>query len=1801
MSSDHSFRHEFDYPANGYKPFGYRNSSEMCRSCIDYYQELYDKGLTSSPFPIQCNKHILESVDQVDPNKFESEEEYTRALELIDIITWAYDEFGWEARWYQEWVLSCLPSSEQVFMADGTLKSIADVKVGDKVLAYDPKGCRIFKNIVSRSFNNGVKDVYEIQLENGDKINCTSDHKILTHSKLGKTNKMFGCPSYRTEFVSIDDGLKVGDRVYTANDFGIFGEIDDPALAKVLGYLVTDGYIKMGGKGSTFLVQFCNTNKEILDDYIDCLGMAFPGLEKYVKYVPSKVRKDGITRKAFWLCNVYGKNSDLIRFLQSIGAVDKSTREEKILDFAFKLNDRSLSSFLNACWAGDGCLILPRERVFRDGKRCKCSCLTLTSGNRKFLDKFRLLLKKIGISKIEIFERKDSKSINLRIGKSIDIKKFLEFTGPITGKSDKSATILNFVTEKLERATKDNTSSTHKGRKFSRTSRVRIRSISYVGKQPVYDIQVDTRHNFFANGIVVHNCTSDLKLYRWGRRCLGKGTLVATPQGPIKIEEIQAGQEVYDEYGKPIKVRAVFRNGVKPVYDLNIHGISQASCTLDHVFLTKTDRPLSTKTKQLPIKELGKHNKICRVEVNAPLGEVDVPNAYALGCFLGDGCSTTSGLVISSNDPPIISKIEELVGGKATKSKANYSWYFSSKLKSEVPCYAYFCENKKAHEKTIDLSVIKSWNRQSLLKLLAGLLDTDGSVRYNGKELVISISMQSREIIEAVKYCLLALWQVHVNIGLDSRDKYRNGPLHVISLKHNYHCKRILRDLSQYIQTDRKKYKLEYDNLVPNNFCPEYLGVKPVYRGEEETFDINVDSPSNLYLLANGMVCHNSGKTESMVIEALYVMYTMKNSNVLVCAPRENQIERFFNECRKFIAKGKTMSLSVARDRQNPARIELKNGSKILGFVLNPNQGENSGIGIRGQDADLIILDEAAFVSTDDSNVLFAIKASHPDCRIIAASTASIKAGQFYNMAVNKDIGWKEFWFISQESPNYTDKVERFFRNQFPGDTYKKEVYADFASSEEGVFKADFIERALKDYNMDLSVPTPGGTYILGVDWNKSNGTHMVLLQDNGSQLVMVQKIYIPESEYTQTDAVEKIIVLNNIWNFKYIFVDYGYGHCVGPDTLLQTQDRSVRIEDVEIGEHVLTSSGRYQKILNKVKTEPKRSYIVRPAKCLPTTVSYCHPFLTYNGSVFDKVEESDLGWRVAEELTDSSFIAIAKESRKTSREDKVVDVLDYLPKSMNIEYDDTYVWSKLGYTTVQKFSNKDLAEHSGYSTSTITRLKSNLRRGNALSSTEAKAMSVLENKIGSEWKTGPVHTKFNRYIDLSSDDFQRLLGWYLSEGSASNGNSIEICQTVGNQTERFDRLVKSVYALFPKESITYLSEYANNREVPIRRVIISGAIAYNMMVAFGGKGSSKKAIHRDLLEIDLSRAIRALFYGDGSGGLNNTSSSISISMTSHTLIMQVRQIFINNGILPSIYSIDRGKKNHSVQLRLDIGGDTATIDRLNKFLGTSINNPKRVSRRKYIELENFFLVPVRSVECIGDREDLYDIEVEEDHTFCGNGIVLHNTQVEMLKKYGMGNKASGLHRKVIGLVMNKTLKVRDPFTGEEVAKFMKPFLVQHTSKLLEDNKLILPVSEDISSKALTGLVQQMRKFSVTNYSVYGQPIYSKEDEHTLMAYIIACGGYVMETGVLFQEPQYSTRIVGIETSMNPGDLEPQTRNVYESDVNRNPRKDVVRDFDKVRSPISSRKPKIIGVDDQPPRKNVPNFGRGGDFKRKTF
>ena len=349
-----------------------------------------------------------------------------------------------------------------------------------------------------------------------------------------------------------------------------------------------------------------------------------------------------------------------------------------------------------------------------------------------------------------------------------------------------------------------------------------------------------------------------------GNQCLAKGTLVPTTAGLCPIESLEPGDEVFDEHGKPIKVLQTFSNGVKLVRKLTHRGMVLAECTDNHVFLTRNSSKAHLGPKELPVNEFGRDTQIKRVEIEMPSSGLVVEEAYAIGAMLGDGCCRNNSFSISSADEEIVAEVaKDLQCTYKKQTGNNYTWVLNKPVwtnRSSEILYAENLHGKYSHEKTLPPNV-KNWCKESKLRLLAGLIDTDGSVYVDSwNNLCIAIEMQAKTVIEMVQYLFLELFQTQVSIYTNDRDKFVNGPTYSLRVANNEYSKRILKALPTVCS--RKQYKPEYEDLVSTRTSSGWVGAKrSMELREEETYDIHVDSPTNLYCLANGLVTHNSGKS----------------------------------------------------------------------------------------------------------------------------------------------------------------------------------------------------------------------------------------------------------------------------------------------------------------------------------------------------------------------------------------------------------------------------------------------------------------------------------------------------------------------------------------------------------------------------------------------------------------------------------------------------------------------------------------------------------------------------------------------------------------------------------------------------------------------------------------------------------------------------------------------------------------------------------------------------------------------------
>ena len=298
------------------------------------------------------------------------------------------------------------------------------------------------------------------------------------------------------------------------------------------------------------------------------------------------------------------------------------------------------------------------------------------------------------------------------------------------------------------------------------------------------------------------------------------------------------------------------------------------------------------------------------------------------------------------------------------------------------------------------------------------------------------------------------------------------------------------------------------------------------------------------------------GKTYTMAIYLLHYSYTHRDGRCLVIAPMKTQVELIYQEINRLAAKNGIVSGSVTRKVTSPQfMIEFSNGSTIRFFTSGMRSGGKSDVA-RGQEAHIIVLDEMDYMHADDLDALYAMlqktAEDQPDKVLIGASTPTGRRERFWEWC--KSERFTEYWYPSYCNPFFSKDQEDEFREQYSESGYRHEIEADWGEDSEGVYPRKYVDKAFIDPSWAYipEVQSARSFYTIGVDWDKYGaGTNIVVLEACNDtyederfrgKVRLVYREEIAKSEYTLTNAVNRIVELNESFSPKHIYVDRGYG-----------------------------------------------------------------------------------------------------------------------------------------------------------------------------------------------------------------------------------------------------------------------------------------------------------------------------------------------------------------------------------------------------------------------------------------------------------------------------------------------------------------------------------------------------------------------------------------------------------------------------------------------------------------------------------
>lgn len=397
--------------------------------------------------------------------------------------------------------------------------------------------------------------------------------------------------------------------------------------------------------------------------------------------------------------------------------------------------------------------------------------------------------------------------------------------------------------------------------------------------------------------------------------CLAEGTLVRMADGSVKpIEGVEPGDMVLgsDKDGRlrPVEVVRRYDNGPREVWRFKF-GEGQkkevfVESTLDHkIRMGRRDWAKGGGRLVSKVEPIGSMPGCYRALFSDSFDDSGMPDeewALFVGLMLGDGCCTegVGSANFSCADPLLVDDTREYLEGlnlKLTKLKGHPRHYRFSQIEqadapgdeetgrmvggedrnpAKVACKRFGVWGKCSYEKAIPREVW-GWSNKSVADLVAGLFATDRSIYLykagkGSNKINVSFGSTSKEMVDDLRTLLMVRFGIRACVNKPDTDgQRRKRPLHSLTISSRDSVERFLsvvnipgvkaRKVASFLDGDHPVSAPTRARTGLPMTGKEKLGLLP-------TYDLEVDHPDHLFVLANGIQISNSTKHSAGVASA---------------------------------------------------------------------------------------------------------------------------------------------------------------------------------------------------------------------------------------------------------------------------------------------------------------------------------------------------------------------------------------------------------------------------------------------------------------------------------------------------------------------------------------------------------------------------------------------------------------------------------------------------------------------------------------------------------------------------------------------------------------------------------------------------------------------------------------------------------------------------------------------------------------------------------------------------------------------
>ncbi|MFW6173925.1 MAG: terminase large subunit domain-containing protein, partial [Elusimicrobiota bacterium] len=270
------------------------------------------------------------------------------------------------------------------------------------------------------------------------------------------------------------------------------------------------------------------------------------------------------------------------------------------------------------------------------------------------------------------------------------------------------------------------------------------------------------------------------------------------------------------------------------------------------------------------------------------------------------------------------------------------------------------------------------------------------------------------------------------------------------------------------------------------------------------------------------------GKSTAVSLKAAKYALENPKKTVMVISSTERQAYLLFEKILNYLMAEYPNYVMKGKYRPTKTKLRLKNGSMIYSLPTG-----TSGTGIRGFTINLLIADEAAFITRDVWTAITPMMAATGG-HLILLSTPHGKRGYFYECF--EDESYRKFHISSEDCPRIDKDYLKRERKRMNELEYAQEYLGEFIDELRQLFPTELIEKVCSENK--LYVPT--GKKYLGIDIARlgTDETVLLSLDYDGEKLRMFGMEILIKARITET--IDKIFELDKKHKYVKIYLDDG-------------------------------------------------------------------------------------------------------------------------------------------------------------------------------------------------------------------------------------------------------------------------------------------------------------------------------------------------------------------------------------------------------------------------------------------------------------------------------------------------------------------------------------------------------------------------------------------------------------------------------------------------------------------------------------